>query len=185
MLPSGLSKINVNTKFFFFKNSSDSCWTTTLELGIEKHRESIWSVCRATFEVADEIDPAELSDDVEEENEEVNDEGDPEEEDKLSKSALKRATKEHQKKIQLKKLLLLRRSVKRCLDPQKQLNICVHQLLWKRLRWFQLARSQATAFKEMGIFMHTTSTSSARTVDPCVCSTNCSFILGRGTEDTE
>ena len=31
------------------------------------------------------------------------------------------------------------------------------------------ARAQATAFKEMGIFMHTTSSSSARTVDQCVC----------------
>ena len=43
------------------------------------------------------------------------------------------------------------------------------------------ARAQATAFKEMGMFMHTPSSSSARTVDQCVC-TNCSFILARGSK---
>ena len=96
MFPSGLSKINVNTKFFFKKFIKTPVgqrqWNGALK---NTGAESISSVCRRTFEVADEIDPAELSDDAEGgEKEEVNDEGDPEEEDKLSKSALKRARKE-------------------------------------------------------------------------------------------
>jgi hypothetical protein len=95
----------------------------------------------------------------------------------LSKSALKRARKEHQTKGRLEKATA---SQKECEEMSRSSKAVEYMCSPAGMEAAALisARAQATAFKEMGIFMHTTSSSSARTVDQCVC-TNCSFILAR------
>ena len=97
----------------------------------------------------------------------------------MSKSALKRATKEHQKKIQLEKAAA---SQKDCEEMSRSSKAVEYMCSPADMEAAALisARAQATAFKEMG-FTHTTSSSSGRTVDQCVC-TNCSFILARGSK---
>jgi hypothetical protein len=94
----------------------------------------------------------------------------------LSKSALKRATKEHQKKIQLENAAATRKDCEEMSRSSKAVEYMCSPADMEAAALIS-ARAQATAFKEMGILMHTTSSSSARTVDQCVCTNFAAIVV--------
>ena len=93
----------------------------------------------------------------------------------MSKSALKRATKEHQKKIQLEKAAASQKECEEMFRSSKAVEYMCSPADMEAAVLIS-ARAQAMAFKEMG-FTHTTSSSSARTVDQCVCTNFAAIVV--------